>query len=165
MNEYCGGGDKVPRMTFSKRGGRIRSSVSAIKPKETKTVEEVVSTIKKDAARAAADEYRERSLAIHGMVCARCGREFNHTMRHLLTVHHRDGNHDNNPPDGSNWENLCVYCHDDIHSRGILGEYLDGTAGGRESVIVYSEESARKDSQNPLGMLGRKLSEKMKKKQ
>jgi hypothetical protein len=26
--------------------------------------------------------------------------------------------------DGSNWENLCVDCHDDEHSRGILGEYL-----------------------------------------
>jgi hypothetical protein len=41
-----------------------------------------------------------------------------------LTVHHRDGNHHNNPPDGSNWENLCVHCHDDEHSRGVLGEYL-----------------------------------------
>jgi hypothetical protein len=30
----------------------------------------------------------------------------------------------NNPPDGSNWENLCVYCHDDEHSRDLLGEYL-----------------------------------------
>lgn len=154
----------MPRMTFSKRGGRIRSSVSAVKPKEVKTVEEVVSTIK-DAVKAGAEEYRDRSLAIHGMVCARCGREFDHSMRHLLTVHHRDGNHGNNPPDGSNWENLCVYCHEDIHSRGILGEYLDGAPAGRESVIVYSEESAGKDSPNPLGTLGRKLSEGMKKKQ
>ena len=30
----------------------------------------------------------------------------------------------NNPPDGSNWENLCIYCHDDEHSRGLLGDYL-----------------------------------------
>ena len=36
----------------------------------------------------------------------------------------KDGNHDNNPPDGSNWENLCVYCHEDVHSRGLLGDYL-----------------------------------------
>jgi len=42
----------------------------------------------------------------------------------LLTVHHKDGNHHNNPPDGSNWENLCVYCHDDEHSRNVLAEYL-----------------------------------------
>jgi hypothetical protein len=41
-----------------------------------------------------------------------------------LTVHHKDGNHLNNPPDGSNWENLCSYCHEDIHSRELLGDYL-----------------------------------------
>ena len=68
--------------------------------------------------------YREQSLKLHGMICAKCGREFDHHNRHLLTVHHIDGNHQNNPPDGSNWENLCVYCHDDEHSRGILGDYL-----------------------------------------
>jgi hypothetical protein len=43
-----------------------------------------------------------------------------------LTVHHKDGNHHNNPADGSNWENLCVYCHDDEHSRSLLGDYLKG---------------------------------------
>jgi len=26
-------------------------------------------------------------------------------------IHHRDGNPLNNPPDGSNWEVLCVRCH------------------------------------------------------
>jgi len=34
-----------------------------------------------------------------------------------LTVHHKDHNHDNNPPDGSNWELLCLYCHDNEHAR------------------------------------------------
>ncbi len=62
--------------------------------------------------------YREQSLAIHGLICAKCAREFDYKDRHLLTVHHKDGNWKNNPPDGSNWENLCVYCHDDEHSRG-----------------------------------------------
>jgi 5-methylcytosine-specific restriction endonuclease McrA len=70
--------------------------------------------------------YRERSLKIHGLICAKCGREFTYKNRHLLTVHHKDGNHMNNPADGSNWENLCVYCHDDEHSRDILGDYLSG---------------------------------------
>ncbi|ANA40686.1 MULTISPECIES: YajD family HNH nuclease [Geobacter] len=69
--------------------------------------------------------YREQSLKIHGWICAKCGREFELNNLHLLTVHHRDGNHHNNPPDGSNWENLCVWCHDDEHSRGVLGDYLD----------------------------------------
>lgn len=74
--------------------------------------------------RSSAGGFRERSLKIHGLICAKCGREFTHKNRHLLTVHHKDGNHRNNPPDGSNWENLCAYCHDDEHSRGLLGDYL-----------------------------------------
>lgn len=69
-------------------------------------------------------DYRKQSLKIHGLVCAKCGREFDMNNQHLLTVHHKDGNRRNNPPDGSNWENLCVYCHDDEHSRGLLGDYL-----------------------------------------
>jgi 5-methylcytosine-specific restriction endonuclease McrA len=70
-------------------------------------------------------DYRRQSLAIHGGICAKCAREFDESTLHLLTVHHKDGNPRNNPKDGSNWENLCVYCHDDAHSRGILGEYLE----------------------------------------
>jgi hypothetical protein len=41
-------------------------------------------------------------------------------------VHHKDGNPRNNPADGSNWENLCVYCHEDEHNRNRLGNYLNG---------------------------------------
>jgi len=70
--------------------------------------------------------YRERSLALHGWICAKCAREFDRANLHLLTVHHKDGNHDYNPPDGSNWENLCADCHDGEHSRGLLGAYLTG---------------------------------------
>src|SRR5512146_2053061 len=68
------------------------------------------------AAKRSRDErsrgYREQSLKLHPWVCARCGKEFTRENLHLLTVHHKDHNHDNNPADGSNWENLCVYCHD-----------------------------------------------------
>ena len=79
------------------------------------------------AARAArAHGYRERSLALHGWICARCAREFETDDLHLLTVHHKDGNHDHNPPDGSNWENLCVYCHEAEHTTHTLGAYLTG---------------------------------------
>ena len=80
----------------------------------------------RDAARQRAAGYRERALALHGWICAKCAREFDASTLHLLTVHHRDGNHHNNPPDGSNWENLCVYCHDDEHSRELLADYLSG---------------------------------------
>ena len=78
------------------------------------------------AEQAGHENYRERSLKLHGWICAKCGREFEQHNLQLLTVHHRDGNHQNNPPDGSNWENLCVYCHDDEHSRSILADYLQG---------------------------------------
>ncbi|HSD09485.1 MAG TPA: YajD family HNH nuclease, partial [Candidatus Binatia bacterium] len=80
----------------------------------------------RDAALARSQGYRERSLALHGWICARCAREFDEANLYLLTVHHKDGNHENNPPDGSNWENLCVDCHEAEHTRGLLGDYLTG---------------------------------------
>ena len=85
------------------------------------------------AARAARRQgYRERSLALHGWICARCAREFEAADLHLLTVHHKDGDHDHNPPDGSNWENLCVYCHEAEHTVGDLGDYLTGRDRDRD---------------------------------
>ncbi len=63
--------------------------------------------------------YREQSLRLHPHICGRCGREFSRANLHELTVHHKDHNHDNNPPDGSNWENLCLYCHDAEHQRFV----------------------------------------------
>ena len=61
--------------------------------------------------------YRARALKLLPWVCGKCGREFSGRKLRELTVHHKDHNHDNNPPDGSNWELLCMYCHDDEHSR------------------------------------------------
>ena len=87
-----------------------------------KSVDDIVGELRKGSSRVT--DYRERSLQIHGLICAKCAREFDYKDRHLLTVHHKDGNHRNNPPDGSNWENLCVYCHEDEHSRGLLGDYF-----------------------------------------
>src|SRR3990172_7728445 len=88
-----------------------------------KSAFELAQELKKQAGVSEID-YRQRSLAVHGLICAKCGREFDSANRHLLTVHHIDGNPMNNPPDGSNCENLCVYCHDDEHSRELLGSYL-----------------------------------------
>lgn len=93
------------------------------KPSKKKTAQEVIRELRQGTA--SAGTYRERSLRIHGLICAKCGREFDFKNSHLLTVHHKDGNRLNNPADGSNWENLCVYCHDDEHSRGILGDSLN----------------------------------------
>lgn len=64
--------------------------------------------------------YREQALKLYPWICGRCSREFTRANLRELTVHHRDHNHDNNPPDGSNWELLCLYCHDNEHAR-----YLD----------------------------------------
>ena len=66
--------------------------------------------------------YRARALKIYPHICARCGREFSGKRLRELTVHHRDHDHDNNPPDGSNWELLCLYCHDNEHSRHEVAE-------------------------------------------
>ena len=61
--------------------------------------------------------YREQALKLFPWICAHCGREFDGKQLGQLTVHHKDHNHDNNPPDGSNWELLCLYCHDNEHQR------------------------------------------------
>ncbi len=104
------------------KGYTIRKRPTQGKTGPTKSVDEIV----KEARQAGpSGGYRERSLKIHGLICAKCAREFDYADQHLLTVHHRDGNPNNNPPDGSNWENLCVYCHDDEHSRGLLGDYFN----------------------------------------
>lgn len=74
--------------------------------------------------------YRERALKMYPWVCGRCSREFTRVNLRELTVHHRDHNHDNNPEDGSNWELLCVYCHDNEHQK--YEELVRG--GGYETV-------------------------------
>lgn len=70
-------------------------------------------------------DYREQALKIYPWICGRCAREFTRANVQQLTVHHRDHNHDNNPPDGSNWELLCIYCHENEHAR-----YLDSAGRG-----------------------------------
>ena len=69
-------------------------------------------------------EYREQALKILPWICASCGREFTGKKLRELTVHHKDHNYKNNPPDGSNWELLCIYCHDNEHSRLLDAEWL-----------------------------------------
>src|SRR6266481_9300220 len=71
------------------------------------------------AAEKREQSYREQALKIYPWICGRCAREFTHANLRELTVHHRDHDHDNNPPDGSNWELLCLYCHDNEHQRQL----------------------------------------------
>lgn len=83
--------------------------------------------------------YREQALKIYPWICGRCGREFVSRTLHMLTVHHKDHDHDNNPPDGSNWELLCIYCHDNEHSRHLEAAGRDATpaGGGQESHATH----------------------------
>jgi len=76
--------------------------------------------------------YRERALKLFPPVCGRCGREFSGKRLRELTVHHKDHNHDNNPPDGSNWELLCLYCHDNEHARDQVADAYAEQAPGEE---------------------------------
>jgi hypothetical protein len=82
--------------------------------------------------------YREQALKLYPWVCGRCAREFTRANLHELTVHHRDHNHDNNPPDGSNWELLCLYCHDNEHSRYIDAEYGDAASDTGNKTTTYN---------------------------
>ena len=70
--------------------------------------------------------YRAKAIKMYPWVCGRCGREFTRENLGELTVHHRDHDHDNNPEDGSNWELLCVYCHDNEHARHV--DHVRGAA-------------------------------------
>jgi len=75
--------------------------------------------------------YREKALKMYPWVCGRCAREFSGKRLSELTVHHKDHNHDNNPEDGSNWELLCLYCHDNEHARYTDNQYFaEATPGG-----------------------------------
>lgn len=86
-------------------------------------------------ARRAADQralgYREQALKLYPWICGRCRREFTHVNLAELTVHHRNHNHDDNPADGSNWELLCLFCHDNEHQRELEHQRSGASAGSR----------------------------------
>jgi HNH endonuclease len=76
--------------------------------------------------------YREQALKMYPHICARCGREFEGRKLRELTVHHKDHNHDNNPPDGGNWELLCLYCHDNEHQKYIEEDARGASVANKE---------------------------------
>lgn len=87
-------------------------------PGRSARLDAVVAAARRDREQREAG-YRQRALAMFPWVCGRCTREFQRQNLIELTVHHRDHNHDNNPADGSNWELLCRWCHDNEHQRGV----------------------------------------------
>lgn len=89
-------------------------------------------------------DYRDQALKLFPHVCGKCGREFEGRKLKELTVHHKDHNHDNNPPDGSNWELLCIYCHDNEHQKYLL-EGSSSPESAADSSITHQPFAKLKD--------------------
>ncbi len=113
--------------------------------KDDSNMERIIAEVH-SSQRDRAKTYRERALKMYPWICGHCGREFEGKRLKELTVHHKDHNHDNNPPDGSNWELLCIYCHDNEHSRDQVADaYAD------DPIDSSSEKGG---STNPFAGLG-----------
>jgi 5-methylcytosine-specific restriction endonuclease McrA len=112
----------------------------AMPPRRSKIDPEKVAQVLAEARRAREAReggYRAQALRLLPHVCGRCGQSFAGRKLSELTVHHKDHNHENNPPDGSNWELLCRACHDIEHQ----------TAGQRAECEALAPKS-------PVGALG-----------
>jgi hypothetical protein len=112
-------------------------------PIDNAKLDRIVAEARRDTERRS-QGYRERALKMYPWVCGRCAREFTRDNLQELTVHHRNHDHDFNPPDGSNWELLCIYCHDNEHSR-----YIDHSAGS----ALDTESKAPAATSNPFAAL------------
>ena len=114
----------------------VRKLLKPTKPRsepgeQSQQIDQIVAMARKETD-SRAEGYRQQSLGLYPWVCARCSRSFNRENLSELTVHHKDHNHDNNPSDGSNWENLCIYCHDNEHARYVDHLSAGGVKGGGE---------------------------------
>src|SRR5262249_9154615 len=112
----------APSRETSLRAGamRARSQEVSMSSKQTTAPRDRPDQIEDEGQRSQAqgeERYRAQALKLYPWICARCGREFSGKKLREPTVHHKDHNHDNNPPDGSNWELLCLYCHENEHAR------------------------------------------------
>jgi hypothetical protein len=105
-------------------------------PAESRRLEQIIIEARHDRE-LQEKTYRGRALKMFPWICARCGREFSGKRVRELTVHHKDHNHDNNPPDGSNWELLCIYCHENEHSRDQVARWYDEKAPTGEKEPCY----------------------------
>lgn len=102
-----------------------------------KNLDEIVASARREKE-AREKGYREQALKLYPWICGRCTREFTLKTLHELTVHHRNHNHDDNPQDGSNWELLCLYCHDEEHARYI---HADSYGDNKKSSLITTTHS------------------------
>ena len=116
--------------------------------KETGKLDRVILEARKNAEKRAKG-YREQALKLFPWVCGRCARTFDHKNLQLLEVHHKNNNHDDNPPDGSNWELLCTYCHENEHAK--LKDSM-----GRTDIQEAQSEATHNPFANLKDMLNKK---------
>ena len=95
--------------------------------------------------------YRAQALKLYPWVCGRCTRAFDRSNLQLLEVHHKNSNHDDNPADGSNWELLCTYCHENEHSKvkDMAGRIDGGNASTSATFNPFAELKAKLESKKP----------------
>jgi hypothetical protein len=125
-------------------GTRLRTEFGMMNPPNDKLDKTVADA--RQARDLREQGYREQALKMYPPVCGRCGREFPRTNLRELTVHHRDHNHDNNPADGSNWELLCLYCHDNEHQRQLEAQQGNLSADeGKSATATHNPFANLKD--------------------
>ncbi|GAA3957359.1 YajD family HNH nuclease [Allohahella marinimesophila] len=90
--------------------------------------------------------YREQALKLYPWVCGRCTREFSGKNLRELTVHHVNHNHDDNPTDGSNWELLCLYCHDEEHSKFEAFVRYGGSSENKHEAATFNPFAGLKEA-------------------
>jgi len=127
----------------------INSEISGMVANRPSKLDRILAEARRNAE-TREQSYREQALKIYPWICGRCGREFTRANVRELTVHHRDHNHDNNPADGSNWELLCLYCHDNEHQR-----QLEAAGGG-----TNTREDRRGATHSPFANLKSLLADK-----
>jgi HNH endonuclease len=108
-----------------------------MKTNDPSKLDQIVADARRNAE-AREQNYRDLALKIYPWICGRCAREFTRSNLRELTVHHRDHNHDNNPADGSNWELLCLYCHDNEHQRQTEAAAGGGSAARGQTGATHS---------------------------
>ena len=114
------------------------------KPPDHARLDRLVADARRSAEQRDQD-YRQRALKLYPWICGRCAREFTRANLRELTVHHRDHNHDNNPTDGSNWELLCLYCHDNEHQRQVAAAGAGTMQTERGEAAIHSPFANLKD--------------------
>jgi len=117
---------------------RERTAMPVNKTPDHSKLDRIVAEARRNAAERE-QTYRERALKMYPWICGRCAREFTHSNLQQLTVHHRDHNHSNNAPDGSNWELLCIYCHENEHAKQLDAAARSAavSAGGTTTVSTF----------------------------